>query len=263
MALPRHNHGRKRFARVVDLWLRQSSLTKPEFCKAAHLALRDNRLHPTQLSGLSHGTQLQISLYTFEAFGALSEAAYGLHSKNAHTLADQKLERLLRHVPPVLHNGNFATTNDFINLFLGNYYVEDFVLPEEWLGCDWRLETSLLKDSPELTDEAPEELAGSLGEGMRVILSALPGTLSDNLTKLLNLYPDQVSQDRKSKIALVAHNVPGANEFTPEEEESESLSLSIALTKLSGREISVESIRKAAQTSQALAAPSDQIFLKA
>ena len=48
---------------------------------------------------------------------------------------------------------------------------------------------------------------------------------------------------------MVAFNLPGDDEFTPEEEELEAPSLSIALTQLCKQPISVNDIKKAAQIS--------------
>ena len=133
--LLRHSQGRKRFSRLVGLWFDQAQLDGDRsksmklFCRAAELVLESNRLHATQLSGLITGTQKQISVYTFEAFGAVSEAAAFYHKPEMHFPRREELKRvignssrleaLLIQIPPILHLNDWADHRSFTDLFLG------------------------------------------------------------------------------------------------------------------------------------------------
>ena len=130
-------------------------------------------------------------------------------------------------------------------MFLGRIDYSGWRLQDQWNGRSWTTQLSLL------VDPAPgSELVtatGSLAQGLRNLLAAAPGDMSDKVAQLISTYPDSVSQIRKQKIKLVAFNVPGEDQFTPEEEHLEAMSLANALSFLCKQEISVQDIRKAAQ----------------
>ena len=258
--LTRHKQGRKRFARILHLWFEQSMLDPDRtkamnaFCRAAEYALGSNRLHATQLSGLINGTQKQISVYTFEALGALSEMAASYHDplkkkelyeklngNPSHYL--EKIGNLLNSIPPISYGGNWADNSDFADLFLGKVTFDGWRLQDQWNGRGWTTQISLLTDQPEEDAVA----TGSLAQGLRNLLAAAPGDMSDKVAQLISIYPDSISQQRIQKIKLVAFNVPGDDEFTPEEEQLEAMSLCNALSFLCKQEISVNDVRKAAQ----------------
>ena len=250
--LSRHPIGRQRFAKVIDLWVRQSGLSNAWFCKAAELSLGSNRLHPTQLSGLRQGVQNQISVYTFEGFGALSKCAYAYHEEKR--VASKKrfadgLHELLEVIPPLIIEEDFTDTEHFINLFLGLTPVVHYELPSHWLGADWSIAVNDLHAPEEPEEEEIEE--NTLGEGLRIILSTLPGQLDENITKLIGCLSENVPTDRQNQIRLVALNFPGANEFSPDSTELESATLSMALTKLTGKAITAQDLKRAARINQA------------
>ena len=265
--LLRHSQGRKRFARILNLWFEQSMLdtdgsaAMKQFCRAAELVLESNRLHATQLSGLITGTQKQISIYTFEAFGAVSEAAAFYHRPEMHFPQREKLQRviigntrlcaILMQIPPILHLNDWADHRSFIDLFLGINDYAYWELQKHWNKQDWAMQLSLLTDAPESTTVIAD---GSLGQGLRNLLAAVPGDISTKVAELIGLYPDSVSLERLQKIKMVAFNLPGDDEFTPEEEELEAMSLSTALTLLCKQPISVNDIKKAAQISPIVSA---------
>ena len=99
-ALPRHIEGREVFSSLLCSWLQRSTLNAASFCRATEIALGDNRLHSSQLSGLRVGLQKQISIYTFDAFGALNTAAFNYHVKQIDP-ANSTFKELLNMIPPV------------------------------------------------------------------------------------------------------------------------------------------------------------------
>lgn len=179
------------------------------------MALGDNRLHSSQLSGLRVGLQKQISVYTFDAFGALNAAAFSYHVKQVDP-ANSSLRELLNMIPTVTNrNGEPLTTADFCELFLG--ITDDWRLPERWLEVDW---SSTEPQKPAVIED--------LGRCVRYVLQSLPGDILDNLDQLAKFYP---SQD-ESRVLRLKSVVMGLDSFSVDEAETESLAVCVALTAM-------------------------------
>ena len=214
-ALPRHLKGREVFASCLQTWLQRSTLNAASFCRATEMALGDNRLHSSQLSGLRVGLQKQISVYTFDAFGALNAAAFSYHVKQVDP-ANSSLRELLNMIPTVTNrNGEPLTTADFCELFLG--ITDDWRLPERWLEVDW---SSTEPQKPAVIED--------LGRCVRYVLQSLPGDILDNLDQLAKFYP---SQD-ESRVLRLKSVVMGLDSFSVDEAETESLAVCVALTAM-------------------------------
>lgn len=214
-ALPRHLKGREVFASCLQTWLQRSTLNSASFCRATEMALGDNRLHSAQLSGLRVGLQKQISIYTFDAFGALNTAAFNYHVKKIDP-ANGSLRELLNLIPPVTKgDGAPFATADFAELFLG--ITQEWLLPGNWLEVDWSA-----VDPPKVF--AIEDL----GRCVRYVLQSLPGDILDNLDQLAKFYP---SQD-ESRVLRLKTVVMGLDSFSAAEAETESLAVCVALTAM-------------------------------
>jgi hypothetical protein len=214
-ALPRHLEGREVFASLLRTWLQRSTLSGASFCRATEIALGDNRLHSSQLSGLRVGLQKQISIYTFDAFGALNAAAFNYHVKKIDP-ANSSLKELLNMIPPVTKaDGNQLATCDFASVFLG--ITSEWDLPDRWLEVNWS-ETEPPKP-PTIED---------LGRCVRFVLQSLPGDILDNLDQLVKFYP---SKDEARTLRLKSV-VMGLDSFAATEAETESLAICVALTAM-------------------------------
>ena len=214
-ALPRHLEGREVFASLLRTWLQRSTLNAASFCRATEIALGDNRLHSSQLSGLRVGLQKQISIYTFDAFGALNAAAFNYHVKKIDP-ANSAFRELLNMVPSVTKtDGKPLMTADFANVFLG--ITTDWILPARWLEVDWS----------ETEPPRPASIE-DLGRCVRFVLQSLPGDVLDNLDQLVKFYP---SQD-ENRIFRLKSVVMGLDSFAVAEAETESLAVCVALTAM-------------------------------
>ena len=213
--LPRHFAGREEFAHCISAWLQRSTLNAASFCRAASMALGSSRLHPAQLSGMRVGLAKQISIYTFDALGAVNFASYRYHRQNVDT--ETSLRELLNLIPPVTSiDGEPLKCSGFSDLFLG--LKTDWQLPEHWLGVDW---------SKGRTEPEPVSIA-DLGRCVRTVLQSLPGDILDNLDQLAKYYPSK-DQLRIQRLKTV---VMGLDQFSVSEAETESLAICVALTAM-------------------------------
>ena len=179
------------------------------------MALGSNRLHPAQLSGMRVGLAKQISIYTFDAFGAINLASYRYHRQSVDTEAS--LRELLNMIPPVTNSkGEPLSCCGFSNLFLG--IQTDWTLPELWLGVDWTTGQA---------ESQPVSIA-DLGRCVRSVLQSLPGDILDNLDQLAKFYPSK-DQARIQRLKTV---VMGLDQFSAGEAETESHPICVALTAM-------------------------------
>ncbi len=210
MELQRHVEGRESFALFLDRWIRQSTLSDAAFCKAANSLLGSNRLHGTQLSGLRNGLCKQISVYTFDALGALATAAYKHHKEGKDYQRDNGNLNLIPFFGD--EEGPFGMA-EVVEMFVG--IRETPQLPDEWLGVSWE---KVEGDQP----------AGVLDIGLTIrrILQRDDGDLLDNLDSLMAHYPskDEARQLRFKSVVL------GLAKLTREESQTETLAACMALT---------------------------------
>ena len=213
MELPRHGAGRESFAKFLDRWLIQSTLSNAAFCRVANSILGSNRIHPTQLSGLRNGLCKQISVYTFDALGAIASAAYEHHKKSKAFSADNGELKL---IPPFGDTEGAFGPAEMVEMFLGLRPCPE--LPDVWMGMSWEAE------GPAHYGEI------DTGRVIRQILSRRDGDLLDELNLLISHYP---STDRK-RINRVKAVVLGLEVLEPEEVETELLGFCVALAGLTG-----------------------------
>ena len=234
--LPRHLAGREQFGHCIGAWLQRSTLNAASFCRAAAMALGSNRLHPAQLSGMRVGLAKQISIYTFDALGALNLASYRQHDKGVNTEAS--LRELLNLIPPIKsQDGQPFDTSDFADLFLG--LRTDWQLPDSWLGVNW---------ADKQQGQEPVSIA-DLGRCVRSVLQSLPGDILDNLDQLAKYYPS----DDQSRILRLKTVVMGLDQFSAAEAETESLAVCVALTAMTEIKIDLQTLLEIESSPEKLA----------
>lgn len=216
MDLKRHLLGREDFSKFLDRWIKQSTLSSAAFCRIANQLLGSNRLHPTQLSGLRNGLCKQISVYTFDALGALSAAVYAYH-RQGKTFANVNTDEL-QLLPPFGDEEGAYGAAEIVELYLGLRPCPE--LPENWLGADFKDaigQDELLADS-------------NVGRVLRAALSQMEGDLLDNLDDLMVHYPSK-DADRIQRLKAVALGLEGLD---GREGETEMLAICVALTGMTG-----------------------------
>ena len=211
--LPRHGAGREGFAKFLDRWLIQSTLSNAAFCRITNAILGSNRIHPTQLSGLRNGLCKQISVYTFDALGAIASAAYEHHKKSKAFSADNGELKL---IPPFGDTEGAFGPAEIVEMFLGIRPCPE--LPNEWMGMNWE------EESPDILGEI------DLGRVVRNVLASQDGDLLDQIDMLVLKYPSK-DPKRSSRLKAV---ILGLEAYTAEELETELLAVCVALGSLTG-----------------------------
>lgn len=213
MELKRHGAGREAFAKFLDRWLFQATLSNAAFCRIANAVLGSNRIHPTQLSGLRNGLCKQISIYTFDALGAIASAAYEHHKDGKTFEADNGELKLL---PPFGDSEGAFGAAEMAEMFLGLRPCPE--LPDVWMGMSWE------------TEGPPQYGEIDAGRVVRQVLSRRDGDLLDELDILISHYP---SQDPR-RISRVKAVVLGLEHLETEDMETELLAFCVALGGLTG-----------------------------